>query len=130
MHLNAALMVVDQLGIGPEGGIHVVDSSTTWDELVDPDTNIYNAVKTYVFLRVRILFDPPTTSFTISAVENQLKELEWRLSTNRESVRWVSPTAEQAFVSSSVAERVSELSDEAQATEATIQRRLLADGWG
>jgi hypothetical protein len=55
-----------------------LSDSETWANFVGDSLDI-NAVKTYIYLKVRLLFDPPTTSFAITAFENQAKELEWRL---------------------------------------------------
>lgn len=77
-HINSALSVLNQLGIGPDDGFMIVDSTSTWDELLQGDAR-FNSVKTYVFLKVKMVFDPPTTSFVLTAMQDQLKELEWRL---------------------------------------------------
>jgi hypothetical protein len=53
----------------------------------------FNSVKSYVFLRVRQLFDPPQTSYLIDAMDKQIKELEWRLNVHREETDWVEPAA-------------------------------------
>lgn len=80
-HINAALSVVNQLGVGTS--LSIEDDTAVWaDLLATPEQT--NIVRTYVFLRVRLLFDPPTTSFLKDALESQLKEYEWRLSTDRE----------------------------------------------
>ena len=82
-HINAAFAVVHQLGVGPENGYFITDEENDWDELaVDPMKT--NLTKTYVFLKVKQLFDPPTTSFHIEAVAKQLSEYEWRLNVSRE----------------------------------------------
>lgn len=80
-HINGALSVVSQLGVGTD--LLVQDNSAEWDMLIAPQEQL-NLVKTYVFLRTRILFDPPTSSFLKDALEAQLREYEWRLSTERE----------------------------------------------
>lgn len=80
-HINAALSVVYQLGVSITDFIE--DDTALWSTYVIAEEQI-NIVKTYVFLRVRILFDPPTTSFLKDALENQLREYEWRLSALRE----------------------------------------------
>jgi len=84
MHLNSALVMVGQLGIGPEDGFMVTGSTETWDDFLGGYI-MYNTVKSYVYLRVRILFDPPATSFHTKAIEDQLRELEWRISIQRET---------------------------------------------
>lgn len=78
MHINSILMVLYQLGVGPKEPLMIEDASTTWDEFMDGRIDI-NAVKTYIYLRVRLLFDPPTSSFVLNAIKEQYQELEWRL---------------------------------------------------
>lgn len=82
-HINAAFSILNQLGVGPTDGFMIEDKGDAWDDLPIP-TNQLNLVKTYVFLKTRMLFDPPTTSFLIEAMNNQISEYEWRLSTMRE----------------------------------------------
>lgn len=88
-HINSIFSILHQMGIGPEDGFRVDDESTVWSDFVDDDR--MNSIKTYVYLRVRLLFDPPTTSFHQTALKEQYQELEWRLSTVREGDSWVEP---------------------------------------
>lgn len=77
IHINSALMVLNQLGIGEEG--FTIDSAAeTWDDFLGKSENV-NAVKTLVYLRVRLAFDPPANSFVTSAIQEMIKEYEWRL---------------------------------------------------
>lgn len=92
-HINTAFSTLSQLGIGPAEGFSIEDNTATWDELLGTDLNL-NSVKTYVYLRVRLLFDPPSTSYAISAFQDQVRELEWRLSAKREGVSWTPPVQE------------------------------------
>lgn len=85
MHINSVFSVLHQLGIGPADGLSITDASTEWSALLGGDP-LLNSVKTYVYLRVRMLFDPPTTSFHIQAMEKQIAELEWRLNVYREGL--------------------------------------------
>lgn len=89
-HINSAFSTLTQLGIGPVEGFMIEDADTEWEEFFGED-NRYNAVKSYVFLKVKQLFDPPATSYLITAMEKQIEELEWRLNTSRESTDWVHP---------------------------------------
>lgn len=84
-HINSVLSTLDQLGVGPLGGGSIEDASTDWSDL-DLPQNQLGMVRTYVYLKVRMLFDPPSTSFHINAMEAQIKECEWRLNTFREDV--------------------------------------------
>ena len=91
MHINTALSTLTQLGVGPAAGFTVDNVDDDWNDFVDPTDHQYNAVKSYVFLRVRMLFDPPQTSYLINAMTDQIKELEWRLNVHREETGWVDP---------------------------------------
>jgi hypothetical protein len=89
-HINSAFSTLTQLGVGPTGGFMIEDDTAEWADFLADDKQ-YNAVKTYVVLRVRQLFDPPTTSYLISAFNDQIKELEWRLNAHREETGWTDP---------------------------------------
>jgi hypothetical protein len=91
MHINSALSTLHQLGVGPANGFAVTDEADSWDEIILDDDPTYNSVKTYVYMKVRMLFDPPATSYLIAAFEKQIEELEWRLNVRRESSAWVDP---------------------------------------
>lgn len=92
-HINTAFSTLTQLGVGPSSGFMIEDESATWGDFLGEDLEL-NSVKSYVFLRVRMLFDPPATSYLISAQEKQIQELEWRLNTHREESEWVDPDPE------------------------------------
>jgi hypothetical protein len=77
-HINSAFMVLHQLGVGPTTVYSIEDDTAKWvDFLTDPTA--YSPVKTYIYLKVRLAFDPPGTSFLLSAIDAQIKEWEWRL---------------------------------------------------
>lgn len=78
LNINSVLMVLNQLGIGPETGLYITDKDETWSSLLGERKDL-EAVKTYVYLKVRMMFDPPTNSFLVDATERQLTEFEWRL---------------------------------------------------
>lgn len=90
MHINTVFSTLNQLGIGPAEGFQVEDASATWADFIGTDPRL-NSVKTYVYLRVRLLFDPPTTSFHIASMKEQVQEIEWRLNVKREGEEWVAP---------------------------------------
>lgn len=83
MHINSAFSTLEQLGVGPAGGYQIEDSDNKWEEFIGVDYRL-NSVKTYVCLRVRMIFDPPPTSFAVDAMRKQIEELEWRLNIVRE----------------------------------------------
>lgn len=78
IHINSALMVLNQLGVGPPEGFTVTSNSETWNDFLKGNQMI-ESVKTYVYLKVRLVFDPPQTSSVIEAINRQISELEWRL---------------------------------------------------
>lgn len=83
MHINTTFSKLNQLGIGPVEGFAIEDAATEWDAFLGDDLRL-NGVKSYMYLNVRMLFDPPTTSYLITAMKEQKDELEWRLSVQRE----------------------------------------------
>lgn len=91
MHINSVFNTLNQLGIGPENGFMIEDATSTWEDFLGEDV-LLNQVKTYTCLRVRLIFDPPATSFAIDAFKEQIKELEWRMNVYREEGAWVDPT--------------------------------------
>lgn len=91
MHINSAFATLHQLGIGPDEAFEITDATETWDDFIAGNTK-FNSVRTYVALKVKSIFDPPSTSFVIAAMEKQLQELEWRLNVVREETEWVDPT--------------------------------------
>lgn len=78
IHINSVFTTLTQLAVGPEEGFSIEDETALWVDFITPEMNL-NAVKTYVYLRVRLLFDPPSTAYLVTAVQEQIKELEWRL---------------------------------------------------
>ena len=90
LFINSAIGTLTQLGIGPAEGFAIEDATATWTDFLGDDPRL-NSAKTYVFLRVRLVFDPPSTSFVINALTEQMKELEWRLNVQREGEAWVDP---------------------------------------
>jgi hypothetical protein len=88
MYINAAFSTLEQLGVGPVTGFMITGTDEEWDDLLMGDMRLNN-VKTYVTLRVQLLFDPPTTSYLIDAKRKQVEELEWRINVVREGDLWV-----------------------------------------
>lgn len=76
--INSAIFSLSQIGIGPDGGFEITGIDETWTELYDGVSNL-QAVKSYIWLKTRLEFDPPGTSFLIESINNQINQLEWRL---------------------------------------------------
>lgn len=80
MHINSVFLNLAQLGVGPSNGFFIKDSSATWSDFVDIEDNAQlQAIKTYVYLKVKLLFDPPLSSSVIESTNRMIAELEWRL---------------------------------------------------
>lgn len=92
MHINSVFSTLNELGLGPNEGFMIEDKEPTWDAFLGSDPRL-NSVKTYVYLRVKLLFDPPNTGFTTAAIERQIEQLEWRLNVQREDKEWTDPLA-------------------------------------
>lgn len=76
IHINSVFGILNQMGVGPANPFEIADATATWDQFID-DSRI-NMVKSYMYLKVRLLFDPPTGS-VLEAMNRQISELEWRL---------------------------------------------------
>lgn len=90
MHINSTFSTLTQLGIGPSTGFMIEDDTTTWNAFLGTDLQLSN-VKSYIFLRVKLIWDPPQTSFHLQAIKEQIAELEWRINVHREGTAWTSP---------------------------------------
>lgn len=85
MHINSVFMTLTQLGVGPSGGFVIEDDTSHWEDFIT-DTTKLQAVKTYVYLKVRLVFDSASLgSATLAAYERQIQELEWRLNVGVET---------------------------------------------
>jgi hypothetical protein len=92
IHINAVLSILNQIGIGPEEGFAIEDDTPTWEDFFGTDPRL-NMVQQYVYLKTRVLFDPPQGSYhLINSMNDQITQLEWRLSVKREGDSWVPPT--------------------------------------
>ena len=91
IHINGALMVITQLGVGPTTGYRIADKNNNWSELLGDRTDL-DLVKSDVYLRVRLMFDPPQNSFLVKSIEEQIKEYDWRIEFNHVPVTVVENT--------------------------------------
>lgn len=90
-HINSAFSIITDLGVGPQAGFVIEDETVEWAAFLVDNPVKLSKVKTCVFLRTRLLFDPPTVSYLLDATKEQLRETEWRLNVNREETEWVDP---------------------------------------
>ena len=84
MHINSVFMILTQLGVGPSEGFRIEDDTAIWSDYITEKDNL-DAVKSYIHLKVKLLFDPPLNSAVIESTNRLISELEWRLNVESES---------------------------------------------
>lgn len=77
-HINSVFNIITQLGIGPEEGFELISGKEEWNEFLDNPKKL-NMIKSYIYMKVKLMFDPPTTGTHIESMERLVKELESRL---------------------------------------------------
>ena len=80
MHINSVFSILTQIGVGPANGFSITDESETWSDFIGQNVNRFSLVKSYMHLKVKLLFDPPLSSAAIESINRQISEFEWRLS--------------------------------------------------
>lgn len=78
MHINSVFTTLTQLGVGPEDGFSINDETEKWEDFL-PEERMIHSVKSYMFMKVKLMFDPPLSSAVIECMKEQIKEMEWRL---------------------------------------------------
>ena len=84
MHINSVFMILNQLGVGPSEGFRISDEHAKWSDFISDDDNL-DLVKSYMAMKVRLLFDPPQSSIVMEATNRMISEAEWRLNVATES---------------------------------------------
>ena len=85
IHINSVFMTLTQLGVGPSEGFYIEDKYAEWIDFIDDPARL-QAVKTYIYLKVKLVFDPTSVgSSTLASYERQIQELEWRLNVAAET---------------------------------------------
>lgn len=86
--INSAFAILEQLGVGPVGGFSISDKTEKWVDYLGKDAlgnqKLFEDVKEYVYLKVRLVFDPPTVAAVLDAMKEEIKELEWRINEKAE----------------------------------------------
>lgn len=88
IHINTVFGTLHQLGVGPEDQFRISGDSEVWSDFTTEGEQT-DEVKSYVYLRVRLLFDPPSSSFVLSSFKEQLQELEWRLNVKADEIKGI-----------------------------------------
>lgn len=84
-HINSVFNRLKQLGVGPAGGFYITGDSETWGDYFD-DCKVINMVISYMYLKLRMVFDPPSNSTTSQSFESQIKEYEWEMNVDAETI--------------------------------------------
>lgn len=86
LHINSVFSILSQLGVGPEQGFAIQDKSALWSDFL-PASPTLNDVRTFVYLKVKLIFDPPTGSAVLTCYKELLAELEFRINVEAESLK-------------------------------------------
>lgn len=86
MHINSAFFILTQLGVGPDNGFMIVDKNSTWNEFIKDEAQL-NLVKSYMFIKVKLLFDPPMSTAVLECYKAQVSEYESRLNVAAENAK-------------------------------------------
>ena len=84
IHINSVFMILNQLGVGPTEEFTITDKAAVWSDFISDNKKI-ESVKTYVYMKVRLLFDPPLSSAVMDCINKVISEMEWRLNVAAES---------------------------------------------
>lgn len=84
MHINSVFFVLKQLGVGPKEGFMITDEDTVWSEFIDNPIEV-ESIKSYLYMKVRLIFDPPSSSAAIESMKELIREFEWRHNVEAES---------------------------------------------
>lgn len=97
IHINSAFMILNQLGVGPDEPFTITDKNDLWTDFIS-DTKL-ETVKSYIYLKVKMMFDPPSSSFILNAMKDQISEFEWRLNVAAETPLLPDPDLSDIYVS-------------------------------
>lgn len=78
-HINSALSRLHELGVGPTEGFYIEDDLSTWGEFIPVDSVKFQRAKTFVYLKTKLVFDPPASATILQAMKEEIKEIEWLL---------------------------------------------------
>ena len=86
VHINSVFMILTQLGVGPSMGFSINDESAVWTDFIGEDDKNFQSVKTYVYMKVKLIFDPPLSSSVLESMNRTISELEWRLNVAADTI--------------------------------------------
>ena len=85
-HINSVLSVLTQLGVGPSEGFSIEDENATWNDFIPEDKRL-SSIRSYVYMKVKLLFDPPLSSSVMESMNRMISEFEWRLNVTAEPIQ-------------------------------------------
>ena len=85
IHINSVFTILKRLGVGPEEGFRITGATEVWSDFLSEDDKHFDAVKTYVYQKVKLIFDPPDRTAVLDAYKAQIAEFEWTLNVEAES---------------------------------------------
>ena len=88
MHINSVLSILTQIGVGPAEGFSIKDESSVWEDFV-PENSKLELIKSYTYMKVKLLFDPPLSSSVIESMNRIISELEWRIQVAADPVKTI-----------------------------------------
>ena len=84
MHINSVFAILTQMGVGPSEGFRIEDDEAEWTDFIE-DNAMIESVKSYIYMKVRLMFDPPTVSSVLESMNRMVNEFEWRLNVAADS---------------------------------------------
>ena len=94
MHINSVLSILTQIGVGPAEGFSIKDKECIWTDFI-PESQKLEFVKSYVYMKVKLLFDPPLSSAVIESTNRMISELEWRIQVAADPVKTIEEEVNQ-----------------------------------
>lgn len=114
-NINACFLTLNQLGVGPKYPFSITGPETQWSDFLGEQGTILQGVQTYVYMRVRLMFDPPTNSFLVDSLKKQIEEMEWRFMTQVDYHTYRDGKNEGHLMVEMSPERVKEIYEKAKA---------------
>jgi hypothetical protein len=94
MHINSVFAILTQIGVGPSEGFSIKDESSVWEDFV-PENSKLELIKSYTYMKVKLLFDPPLSSSVIESMNRIISELEWRIQVAADPVKIIEEEVKQ-----------------------------------
>lgn len=114
-NINACFLTLNQLGVGPRYPFSISGPETQWSDFLEEQSAVLQGIQTYVYMRVRLMFDPPTNSFLVDSLKKQIEEMEWRFMTQVDYNTYRDGKLEGEFMIEMSPERVKEIYEKAKA---------------